>query len=227
MNLPSLTRPLPLFSLLFTLPVFAATTVIELSSEASLPAVNDMARATVSAEATGTTPGEPSKQVNNLIAEALKTAKAVSGVKTQSGGTSTYPIYSKGGKIESWRMRSDLALESMNIATLSELLGKLQGSLSVSSVVLQPSPETRKKVENEAMLEALSAFKARAKVISEAMGKPYRIKQLTVNTSGRYVESMSFRTAAKSTMMADAAPMPMEAGETQISATVSGQIELE
>ena len=227
MNLPSLTRPLPLFSLLFTLPVFAATTVIELSSEASLSAVNDMARATVSAEATGATPGEPSKQVNSLIAEALKTAKAVSGVKTQSGGTSTYPIYSKGGKIESWRMRSDLALESMNIATLSELLGKLQGSLSVSSVVLQPSPETRKKVENEAMLEALSAFKARAKVISEAMGKPYRIKQLTVNTSGRYVEAMSFRSAAKSTMMADAAPMPMEAGETQISATVSGQIELE
>ena len=226
MNLPSLTRPLPLFSLLFTLPVFAATTVIELSSEASLPAVNDIARATVSAEATGATPSELSKQVNGLIAEALKTAKAVSGVKTQSGGTSTYPIYSKGGKIESWRMRSDLSLESTNIAALSELLGKLQGSLIVSSVVLQPSPETRKKVENAAMLEALGAFKARAKVISEAMGKPYRIKQLTVNTSGRYVEPMVVRAAAKS-MMADAAPMPMEAGETQVSATVSGQIELE
>ena len=76
------------------------------------------------------------------------------------------------------------------------------------------------------MLEALGAFKARAKVISEAMGKPYRIKQLTVNTSGRYVEPMVVRAAAKS-MMADAAPMPMEAGETQVSATVSGQIELE
>ena len=226
MNLPSLTRTLPLFSLLFTLPVFAATTVIELSSEASLPAVNDIARATVSAEATGATPGELSKQVSGLIAEALKTAKAVSGVKTPSGGTSTYPIYSKGGKIESWRMRSDLSLESTNIAALSELLGKLQGSLIVSSVVLQPSPETRKKVENAAMLEALGAFKARAKVISEAMGKPYRIKQLTVNTSGRYVEPMVVRAAAKS-MMADAAPMPMEAGETQVSATVSGQIELE
>ena len=123
-------------------------------------------------------------------------------------------------------MRSDLSLESTNIAALSELLGKLQGSLTVSSVVLQPSPETRKKVENAAMLEALGAFKARAKVISEAMGKPYRIKQLTVNTSGRYVEPMVVRAAAKS-MMADAAPMPMEAGETQVSATVSGQIELE
>ena len=75
------------------------------------------------------------------------------------------------------------------------------------------------------MLEALSAFKARAKVIADAMGKPYRIKQITVNTSGRFIQPM-YRAAAKS-MMADAAPMPVEAGETQVSATVSGQIELE
>ena len=218
-------RTLPLFSLLLSLPVFAATTVIELSSEASLPAINDLVRATVSAEASGATPGELSKQVNGLIAEALKTAKATPGVKTQSGGTSTYPIYSKGGKIESWRMRSDLSLESGNIAALSELLGKLQTSLTVSSLVLQPSPETRKKVENEAMLDAINAFKARAKVIADAMGKPYRIKQLAVNTSGRYVQPM-MRTVAKS-MVSDAAPMPMEAGESQVSATVSGQIELE
>ena len=224
-HLPHVMRALPFFSLLVALPVFAATTVIELSSEASLPAVNDLVRTTVSAEASGATPGELSKQVNSLIADALKTSKATPGVKTQSGGTSTYPIYSKGGKIESWRMRSDLSLESGNIAALSELLGKLQTSLTVSSIVLQPSPETRKKVENEAMLDAISAFKARAKVIADAMGKPYRIKQLAVNTSGRYVQPM-MRATARS-MVSDAAPMPMEAGETQVSATVSGQIELE
>ena len=223
--LPHVMRALPLFSLLVTLPVFAATTVIELSSETSLPAVNDLVRATVSAEATGTTPGELSKQVNGLIADALKTAKATPAVKTQSGGTSTYPIYSKGGKIESWRMRSELSLESANIAALSELLGKLQTSLTVSNLMFQPSPETRKKVENAVMLDAISAFKTRAKVISDAMGKPYHIKQLVVNTSGRYVQPM-MRAAAKS-MVSDASPMPMEAGETQVSATVSGQIELE
>ena len=223
---PWLTSTLAAFSLLICLPSLAAPTIIELSAEASLPAANDMARATVSAEAAGTTPGELSRQVNGMIAEALKTAKSVPGVKAQNSGTSTYPVYSsKGGKIESWRMRSELALESTNIAALSELLGKLQSSLAVSSLVLQPSPETRKKVENDAMLEALSAFKARAKVIADAMGKPYRIKQITVNTSGRFIQPM-YRAAAKS-MMADAAPMPVEAGETQVSATVSGQIELE
>lgn len=218
-------RTLPVLALIFAIPAFAAPMIVDLSAEASRPAVNDLVHVTVSAEATGTTPGELSRQVNNLIADALKTARAYPGVKTQSGGTSTYPIYSKGGKIEAWSMRSELSLESGDSAALSELLGKLQTSLAVSNLVLQPSPETRKKAENEAMLDAITAFKARAGVIADALGKPYRIKQLSVNTSGRFVQPM-FRAAAKA-MAADAAPMPMEAGESQVSATVSGQIELE
>ena len=217
-------RHLSWLALLVAIPSFAATS-IELSAEANRPAVNDLVRATVSAEASGTTPGELSRQVNNLIADALKTARAYPGVKTQSGGSSTYPIYAKSGKIESWRMRSDLSLESGDSTDLSELLGKLQGSLAVSSLVLQPSPETRKKAENEAILDAMAAFKARAKVIAEALGKPYRIKQLTVSSSGRVVQPM-FRSAAKA-MTAEAAPMPMEAGESLVSVTISGQIELE
>jgi predicted secreted protein len=218
-------RALPFAGLLLATPAQAAATTVELSSEVSRPAVNDLVRATVAAEATGTTPGELSRQINNLVSDALKVARAYPTIKTQSGGTSTYPIYAKGGKIESWRMRSELTLESGDTTALSELLGKLQTSFGVSSLVMQPSPETRKKVENEAMLDALSAFKERAKVIAGALGKTYHIKQISVDTNGRVVQPI-FRAAAKS-MVSEAAPMPMEAGESQVSATVSGQIELE
>jgi predicted secreted protein len=65
------------------------------------------------------------------------------------------------------------------------LLGKLQASLGVASLAMLPAPETRKKAENEAMLDALAAFKARAKVIADALGKPYRIKALSISSSGR------------------------------------------
>ena len=204
---------------------FAAPMIVELSAEASRPAVNDLVRATAFAEAAGTTPGDLSRQINQQIAEALKTAKAYPAIKTQSGGTSTYPIYAKGGKIEAWRMRSELALESGDAASVSELLGKLQASLGVSNLQLQPSAETRKKVESEAMIDAIAAFKGRAKVIADALGMSYRIKQLSVSTSGRVVQPM-FRGAAK-TMAMEAAPMPVEAGESQVSASVSGQIEVE
>ncbi len=218
-------RYLPLLAIFIGTQAFAAATTIELSSEASRPAANDLARATVSAEASGTTPGELSKQINAQIADALKTAKGFPTVKTQSGATNTYPGYSKSGKIESWRMRSDLSLESGDSTALSELLGKLQTSLGVSNLVLQPSPETRKKAENEAMLEAISAFKARAKVIADALGKTYHIKHLAVNTNGRIAQPM-FRTAAK-LMSSEAALMPLESGESLVSVTISGEIELE
>jgi predicted secreted protein len=216
---------LALLSLLsFAAPAWTAPMLVELTAEASRPAANDLVRATVSAEAAGTTPGELSRQVNGLIAEALKSARAYPAIRTQSGGTSTYPVYAKSGKIESWRMRSELVLESPDTAALSELLGKLQLSLGVANLTLQPSPETRKKVEDQAVIDAIAAFKARAGVVAEALGKTYRIKQLTVNTSGRIAQPM-YR-AAKA-MSVEAAPMPMEAGESQISATVSGQIELD
>jgi predicted secreted protein len=121
-------------------------------------------------------------------------------------------------------MRSELVLESPDTAALSEFLGKLQLSLGVSNLTLQPSAETRKKVEDQAVIDAITAFKARAKVVAEALGKTYSIKQLTVNTSGRIAQPI-YR-AAKA-MSAEAASMPMEAGESQVSATVSGQIELD
>ena len=218
-------RLLALLAWTWSAPGWAAPLVVDLSAEASRPAANDQLRATVFAEASGATPGELSAQVNKQIGEALKTAKAYPAIKTQSGGTSTYPIYAKGGKIEAWRMRSELTLESGDSAALSELLGKLQTTLGVANLVLQPSIETRKKVESEAMVDAIAAFKGRAKVIADALGMNYRIKQLAVSTSGRVVQPM-FRGAAK-TMAMDAAPLPVEAGESQVSASVSGQIEVE
>jgi predicted secreted protein len=214
----------PLLAALLASSALAAPTLLDLSAEASRPAANDLARATVFAEATGSTPGELSGRIKSLIADSLKTAKGYATVKTQSGGTNTYPVYAKGGKIESWRMRSELALESGDTAALSELIGKLQASLGVSNLVMLPAPETRKKAENEAMLDAVNAFKSRAKLLADALGKPYRIKQLSVNSSGRPPVMPMMRASAA--YAPDAAPMPVEGGDSQVSATVSGQIEL-
>ncbi len=214
-----------LFLLLACTTTAWAALVAELSSEASRPAANDLAQATVSAEATGATPGELSRQINHLISEALKKAKGYPAVKVKTGGTSTYPVYAKNGKIESWRMRSDILLESGDTATLSELLGKLQSSLMVSSLSMLPAPDTRRKAENEAMLDAISLFKARAKLLAEAMGKNYSITQLTVSTEGRYAPPVM--RAAKAMSVEMAAPMPMESGESQVTVSVSGKIEIE
>jgi predicted secreted protein len=220
-----------LFALLAALLAFSAqaappplATTIDLNADASKPAANDLARATVFAEATSASPGESAKKVNALITEAVGTAKAYSRVKVQTAATHTYPVYAKGGKIEAWRMRSELALESADTAALSELLGKLQANLGVSGVTLSPSPETRKKAESEATLEAIATFKARAKLVADALGKPYRIKHLTIGGQQYRPPTPMMRAAPMAAM--EAAPMPIEAGESMITSSISGQIEL-
>lgn len=200
-----------------------AGTTIDLSAEASYQARNDLARATVFAEASGPAPGDLAKKVNGIIADALKAAKGYSNVKVQSGAAQAYPLFGKGTRIDGWRMRVELALETSDITALSELLGKLQGSLAIASLTMLPSPEIRRQAEDEAMTAALAAFDARAKVVARAMGKPYRIRQLAIHSSGRPTAPVM---RAATMVTADAAVVPIEAGDTQVSTTVSGQIEL-
>jgi predicted secreted protein len=206
-----------------TLPALATT--VDLAAEASRPAVNDQVRAVVFAEAQGTNPAELARRVNQDIAAALQLIRGKAGVSVKTGHQSTYPVYGRDQKIDNWRMRSELVLESRDLGAVSELLGELQQRrLAVGQVSQMPSPETRRKVEDEATRDAITAFQERAAVIAEALGKKWTIKQLSVSQQGGAMPMPVFR-AAKA-MMADAMPAPMEAGESQLTTTVSGQIEL-
>lgn len=202
-----------------------APLVIALSAEASQPAANDLIRATVVAEATGTSPDALAQRINAQIAEGLNMAKRYPTVKTRSGNTGTYPTYGKSNRIEGWHMRSELLIESRNIAAVSELLGQLQGALNVANLQQTPAPETKKSAENEAIVKAIEAFRARAQIVAEALGKSYRIRELSVST-GSHVPGPRLYQKAMFSASTDAAPMPIEAGESLITATVEGKIEV-
>jgi predicted secreted protein len=203
-----------------------AGALIDLSANASRPAANDMVRASVFSEASGKNPAELAQRVNADVAEALKLIRSKAGISVKSGQQSTYPVYGQAQKIDGWRMRSELVLESKDQASVSELLGKLQQMrLAVGEVSLLPSPETRRKVEDEATREAIVAFQSRAAVIAEQLGKSWKIKQLNVQQGGGM--PMPMMRAARGVMMAaEAAPAPLEAGESLVKTNVSGQIEL-
>ncbi len=200
-------------------------TLIDFSVEASRSAMNDMARAMVFAEASGANPSELAKRVNSAIDDALKITRTFPKIKTQSSGMSTFPSYNKDGRISGWRMRSELDLETLDMAALSELLGRLQETLAVGQLSLLPSPETQKKCEEAAMLEALAAFQAKAALVAGALKKTYRIRQLNIGGAGRPMERPMMMRASNMAAM-EAAPAPIEAGESRVSVTISGQIEL-
>ncbi|UCV24452.1 SIMPL domain-containing protein [Ferribacterium limneticum] len=203
-----------------------AGALVDLSANASRPAANDMVRASVYSEVSGKSPAELAQRVNADIAEALKLIRAKAGISVKSGQQSTYPVYGQGQKIDGWRMRSELVLESKDQGSVSDLLGKLQQMrLAVGDVSMLPSPETRRKVEDEATREAILAFQSRAAVIAEQLGKSWKIKQLNVQQGGGM--PMPMMRAARGVMMAaEAAPAPLEAGESLVTTNISGQIEL-
>ena len=203
-----------------------AATTVDLTAEASRPAANDMVRATVFAEASGNNPAELARRVNQDIAEGLKVIKAKPGITGKSGRQSTFPVYGQNQKIDSWRIHSELILESRDVAAVSELLGQLQQMrLAVSGVNQLPTPETRRKVEDEATRDAIAAFRQRAAVVAEVLGKPYVIRHLSVQQSGQ-MPPMPMLRASRAMAAEAAAPIPLEAGESLVTTTVSGQIEV-
>jgi predicted secreted protein len=202
-----------------------AGTLIEFRVDLQKSVANDLGRASAFAETTGADPGEVARKIKAVIADGLATAKAQPGITVKSGATHTYPVYSKGGRtIESWRMRSEIVLESREAAALSAAVGKLQGTLGISNINFAPAPETRRKAEDDATLEAIDAFRAKAERIAATMKKPYKIRQMSVNGSGNFPQPLPVMRA--SAMAMDAAPMPVEAGESNVTVNVSGQIEL-
>jgi predicted secreted protein len=207
------------------MPTKPAGTLIEFRVDLQKSVANDLGRATAFAEMTGADPADVGRKVKAAIADGLATAKAQPGITVKSGTTHTYPVYNKGGRtIESWRMRSEIVLESRDAAALSAAVGKLQGTLAVSNINFAPAPETRRKAEDDATLEAIDAFRAKADRIAATLKKPYRIRQMSVNGSGNFPQPLPVMRA--SAMAMDAAPMPVEAGESNVSVNISGQIEL-
>lgn len=219
-------------ALIGTAPLHAAepdaapqATTVELSAVASQSAPNDLATAVLYAERNGPNPAAVAREVNRDIAAALEVARTRADIKVQSGNTSTWPVYAQDGKgrITAWRMRSEIQLESRNLAAMSELVGELQSSLALAHISMQPAPDTRRKAVDEATVGALRAFEQRAALIAGALGKKHRIAHLAIGDSGFQPPMPRMRAAA---MAAEVASAPLEGGESQVSVHVSGRIEL-
>lgn len=199
----------------------------DIAVERTHSAPNDLFRAQVYYEATDISPADLARKVNSTVANALQTARSYSAVKIRTSGNSTYPIYAKTGRaIESWRMRATLTAESRDAGQLSELIGRLQQTMVVGSLSSTPSPETSKKIEDEAIADAIEAFEARAKLVAGSLDKKWRIKHISVNTSGIQPRPPIMPMARSVMAVSDAAPAPIEAGDSPISVSINGQIEL-
>lgn len=192
--------------------------------ESAREVANDWLTAVVGVSAEDVDPAELANRVNRTMAWALEQARAAEGVELQSGGYSTQPVY-EDGKLRRWRAGQDLVLESGDERALIALVGTLQSRLQLRSLRFSVSEETRGRVEEELVAEALGAFRARADLVRRNLqAGGYAIDDISVDAGGQGPPVMQARFEARAMEMA---PPAVESGSSRVTVSVQGTIVLE
>ncbi|MEX2352719.1 MAG: SIMPL domain-containing protein, partial [Gammaproteobacteria bacterium] len=143
---------------------------------------NDQLEVLMVAEAEGNQPDVLAARINQSMQWALDQGQDNEGIEISTRSYQTYPVY-RDRTVVGWRASQELQLKSTRIQELTELVGKLQEKLQVRHMNFSPTRETRVKVENELISEAMTAFRQRAEIIKGHMDhQDYRIVNVHVNT---------------------------------------------
>lgn len=201
---------------------------ITLHAEASREVARDLMSVTLYSEAQDTDPARLAETVTKSINEALAKARQAKGVTIRQGSRNSNPVYDdKGQNITGWREHAELRLESQDFAALASLTGELQQNLKLGGMEFSIATATRQQSEDALIKDAIDAFKARAKIAAQALGKQdYKIVNLTLNSSGvpqPFMRAPMMMKAAR----ADAVAPDVEAGTTEVTVSADGTIELQ
>ena len=219
-------------STLASLPALAADELhynqISLRAEASQEVARDKMIVTLYTESQNTDPAKLAAEITTTMNQALDQAREVKAVTLRQGSRNSYPIYdAKNEKITGWRERAELRLESADFPALSKLTGELLNTLKMENMDFAIADATRKASEDALLKDAVTAFKARAQLATEALGgKGYKIVNLNFNTNGYPQPYARGGMMIKAAMMESAPTPQVEAGTSQVSMSADGVIEV-
>lgn len=205
---------------------------VNFSTEVAREIPHDQMNATLSIELTDKDAGRLAQQLTLAINDAMKKAAAYPAVKATSGNQNTWPIYgstiTSSSKLENWRGRTEIKLESKDFKAAGELIGKLQEKLQMNGISFVVSADTRRNVEDSLTTEAIAAFRTRADTIRNAWNaKAYKLVEMNLGAGGDpapYTPLLRMNAMDK----AESAPAQnLAGGETRLVVNVSGSIELQ
>ena len=198
---------------------------INFSVEASADVANDTLVAVLYVQREGSDVATLSDEVNKIITQAVQRSKKIPGIDVRTLAYQSYPIY-KEQRISGWRVRQSIQLKNQNIDALSKLIGDLQSTLAVESIVYMVSPAQREIIEERLIGEAITAFKNRAQQISQHFNRAsYRLVTMDVRATSGPVQPIPMR-AATTMMKTKVAPPTIEPGTQLLTVKASGVIEL-
>jgi predicted secreted protein len=196
--------------------------------EAKREVPNDWITATLGVEEESGDAASLAARVNQRMAAALALAKAEQRLLVSSGAYQTQPVYDR-SRIVRWRASQDLVIETAEVDVLAQMAGTLQAQgLLLRGVSFSVAPETRKRVEDELIVEALGLFRERAGLIARGLGRRgWNLMSLALGESG--LPPMPFPQTRGMAMEASAAAVApaFESGRSTLRIEANASIEIE
>ncbi|MGB3110071.1 MAG: SIMPL domain-containing protein [Psychrobacter alimentarius] len=188
---------------------------------------NDEVRASLYKKAQATDSKTIASTLNTTINNAMRIAKRYPSVTVSTGQQSTYPRYDKNDKIIGWTGQANIDLKSTDFAATSQLIADLQETLVMDNLTFGVSDTKKDALEQKLMTDASRAFQQQAKNLTRAWdARGYRVVNVNLNTGSNYPRPMYSAMAMKAES-ADAVPRQnFESGNSTISVTANGTIEL-
>jgi predicted secreted protein len=203
--------------------------VASLTASATIEVTKDLLTVAFSTSREGTDAAVVQSQLKQAVDAALAEARKVAKpgqLDVQTGNFQLYPRYAPKGGITGWQGNAELVVEGRDVAAIAALTGRVQ-TMTIARVGFSLSREAREKVDGEATAQAIARFRAKADAVSRQFGYGgYMIREVSVisNEPGPGVVPL-MRAQASRGIAADET-LPVEAGKANVTATVSGSVQM-
>ena len=207
----------------------ALRNVVQLSASGSVEVQQDLLSLTLSTTKEGADPAQVQTQLKQVLDNALQQAKLFAeprALEVKTGAFSLQPRYGKDGKISTWMGFAELILEGRDFVRIGSAAGRIQG-LTIANTNFSLSREAQSKVEAQAQEIAIERFKSKANDIAKGFGfGGYTLREVNVSNSDIDYSIRPRMVGAPMKAMASDAPVPMEAGKSNVQIQVSGSVQL-
>lgn len=207
--------------------------IAHLSASATVQVPQDWLVIRMTVQKEGTDAAQVQRQIKTSLATALTQAQSeteATAMEVSTGQMNVSPRYNREGRTNGWNGVAELILQGRDIERITSAAGRMTG-LVVSQVEWQISPELLTQTQTKVQAQAVTQWRAKAAALTQQLGlSRYTIKELSLNPAGqgpipgpRALPVAMMDTAADGR----SAPLPLQAGQSQVSVVVSGQIWLQ
>lgn len=203
--------------------------VLQLQASGTVEVQQDLLQLNLTTAREGADPTTVQTQLKTALDAALAEARkhAQPGqLDVRTGNFALYPRHNREGRISGWTGTAELILEGRDLGKITQTAGRIQ-SMTLGGVSFGLSREQRAKVEADAQAIAIERFKAKAGELAKGFGfSGYTLREVAVNANEPGFTPRPRMLAMEAKAASADAAVPVEAGKSAVTVTVSGSVQL-